>query len=114
MVCWRCGSRHLGAISSAGERFVHTEEVTGSIPVSPTGSGGLCPRRARTGSPVLCWGAEPPNPPTVRASDDPAWLGRVVTSGGGGRPGVRGGRGPGRPSFVGEVGSPPRPERAQI
>ena len=28
-----CASR---AISSAGERFVHTEEVTGSIPVSPT------------------------------------------------------------------------------
>ncbi len=26
-----------GAISSAGERFVHTEEVTGSIPVSRTG-----------------------------------------------------------------------------
>src|SRR5947208_12632311 len=26
----------LRAISSAGERFVHTEEVTGSIPVSPT------------------------------------------------------------------------------
>ena len=25
-----------GAISSGGERFVHTEEVTGSIPVSPT------------------------------------------------------------------------------
>src|SRR4051812_31489822 len=24
------------AISSGGERFVHTEEVTGSIPVSPT------------------------------------------------------------------------------
>jgi hypothetical protein len=24
------------AVSSAGERFVHTEEVTGSIPVSPT------------------------------------------------------------------------------
>src|SRR5438067_10151004 len=24
------------AISSAGERFVHTEEATGSIPVSPT------------------------------------------------------------------------------
>jgi hypothetical protein len=24
------------AIGSAGERFVHTEEVTGSIPVSPT------------------------------------------------------------------------------
>jgi hypothetical protein len=26
----------LRAISSGGERFVHTEEVTGSIPVSPT------------------------------------------------------------------------------
>ena len=26
----------MRAISSAGERFVHTEEVTGSIPVSPT------------------------------------------------------------------------------
>lgn len=30
------GSRRGRAISSAGERFVHTEEVTGSIPVSPT------------------------------------------------------------------------------
>ena|SRR5437763_16739558 len=29
-------SHREGAISSAGERFVHTEEVTGSIPVSPT------------------------------------------------------------------------------
>jgi hypothetical protein len=28
--------RRSRAISSAGERFVHTEEVTGSIPVSPT------------------------------------------------------------------------------
>ena len=28
--------RPARAISSAGERFVHTEEVTGSIPVSPT------------------------------------------------------------------------------
>ena len=27
------------AIGSAGERLVHTEEVTGSIPVSPTRSG---------------------------------------------------------------------------
>ena len=26
----------LRAIGSAGERLVHTEEVTGSIPVSPT------------------------------------------------------------------------------
>ena len=34
-----------GAISSAGERFVHTEEVTGSIPVSPTRF-----RRSETGS----------------------------------------------------------------
>jgi hypothetical protein len=39
------GSAELGpvsvpgarAIGSAGERLVHTEEVTGSIPVSPTG-----------------------------------------------------------------------------
>ena len=31
-----CGCGQRGAISSAGERFVHTEEVTGSIPVSPT------------------------------------------------------------------------------
>ena len=29
------------AISSAGERFVHTEEVTGSIPVSPTSTNSL-------------------------------------------------------------------------
>jgi hypothetical protein len=26
----------LWAISSVGERFLHTEEATGSIPVSPT------------------------------------------------------------------------------
>jgi hypothetical protein len=30
------GAGRRRAISSAGERFVHTEEVTGSIPVSPT------------------------------------------------------------------------------
>jgi hypothetical protein len=30
------GSFLQRAISSGGERFVHTEEVTGSIPVSPT------------------------------------------------------------------------------
>ncbi len=35
------------AISSAGERFVHTEEVTGSIPVSPTEQGPV--RIERTG-----------------------------------------------------------------
>src|SRR5690349_3530955 len=40
---WHAGRRGrwgkvccAGAISSGGERFVHTEEVTGSIPVSPT------------------------------------------------------------------------------
>ena len=33
------GSRGPRAISSGGERFVHTEEVTGSIPVSPTHKG---------------------------------------------------------------------------
>src|SRR5262245_35139694 len=32
----RYRGRASRAISSAGERFVHTEEVTGSIPVSPT------------------------------------------------------------------------------
>jgi hypothetical protein len=32
----RVQSSGARAISSAGERFVHTEEVTGSIPVSPT------------------------------------------------------------------------------
>src|SRR5690606_8564218 len=31
------------AISSVGERFVHTEEVTGSNPVSPTGRAGPSP-----------------------------------------------------------------------
>jgi hypothetical protein len=36
MIVRYCG-RASRAISSAGERFVHTEEVTGSIPVSPTG-----------------------------------------------------------------------------
>jgi hypothetical protein len=31
------------AIGSAGERFVHTEEVTGSIPVSPTSKQAVAP-----------------------------------------------------------------------
>src|SRR5690606_10026524 len=35
------------AISSAGERFVHTEEVTGSIPVSPTTLSPARPRQRR-------------------------------------------------------------------
>jgi hypothetical protein len=44
-----CTSR---AISSAGEHFVHTEGVTGSIPVSPTKAiGGLVAWKARAGSP---------------------------------------------------------------
>src|SRR3984957_9604414 len=33
----RCDEKRRRAIGSAGERLVHTEEVTGSIPVSPTG-----------------------------------------------------------------------------
>jgi hypothetical protein len=33
--------RRARAIGSAGERLVHTEEVTGSIPVSPTQIGRL-------------------------------------------------------------------------
>src|SRR5436305_6348061 len=32
--CYSCSCSR--ALSSAGERFVHTEEVTGSIPVAPT------------------------------------------------------------------------------
>src|SRR5690606_30991346 len=39
------GGRAGRAISSAGERFVHTEEVTGSIPVSPTTVKGHFPVR---------------------------------------------------------------------
>src|SRR5579863_8088668 len=37
LCCLRAGYGHASrAIGSAGERLVHTEEVTGSIPVSPT------------------------------------------------------------------------------
>jgi hypothetical protein len=37
LCCLRAGDGHASrAIGSAGERLVHTEEVTGSIPVSPT------------------------------------------------------------------------------
>jgi hypothetical protein len=35
-VKWLCYTRVPWAISSVGERFPHTEEATGSIPVSPT------------------------------------------------------------------------------
>src|SRR4029450_9897325 len=42
------------ALSSAGERFPDTEEVTGSIPVAPTSDlGDPCPQRSRTGSLVM-------------------------------------------------------------
>jgi hypothetical protein len=42
-----------GAIGAVVARFVHTEEVTGSNPVSPTQSiGDVCPRKARTSSPA--------------------------------------------------------------
>ena len=37
--------RRARAIGSAGERLVHTEEVTGSIPVSPTQASGRFPVR---------------------------------------------------------------------
>src|SRR5690349_11212151 len=40
------------AIGSAGERLVHTEEVTGSIPVSPTRS------EAYRNLEVIVWGAK--------------------------------------------------------
>ena len=39
------------AIGSAGERLVHTEEVTGSIPVSPTRSEAYCSLEAIVGEP---------------------------------------------------------------
>jgi hypothetical protein len=54
-----CASR---AISSAGERFVHTEEATGSIPVSPTSKPAgqrLVPRPAGFFVPAMC----PPGSP---------------------------------------------------
>jgi hypothetical protein len=42
------------AIGSAGERLVHTEEVTGSIPVSPTQvSGNQRPFQDQVGQPLL-------------------------------------------------------------
>jgi uncharacterized protein YndB with AHSA1/START domain len=47
------------AISSAGERFVHTEEVTGSIPVSPTSPRPDCQQAVRPRS-FPGWPASPP------------------------------------------------------
>jgi hypothetical protein len=74
------GSR---AISSAGERFVHTEEVTGSIPVSPTSARATCvrgkrgpgrPRRVCSASPRVAGGFAHPYPPGL-------WLRRAVGCG---------------------------------
>ena len=56
------------AIGSAGERLVHTEEVTGSIPVSPTSRlmlvGAL--RAPSAWAAVLSRGPEPPDPHGTR------------------------------------------------
>ena len=70
--------QQIRAIGAVVARFVHTEEVTGSNPVSPTKStGDSCPRKARTGSPSSCCaaalrlpraGAPPPAPPCAFAS----------------------------------------------
>jgi hypothetical protein len=43
----RPSGQRARAIGSAGERLVHTEEVTGSIPVSPTQVRGRLPSRDR-------------------------------------------------------------------
>ena len=52
LVCSSSAGRDTGlltrAIGSAGERLVHTEEVTGSIPVSPTQVSGLIARAKPT------------------------------------------------------------------
>src|SRR5579859_760598 len=62
------------AIGSAGERLVHTEEVTGSIPVSPTRSEAMwVSLKLPVGAiPVAKWSASG----YARAYDGPAWLGR--------------------------------------
>jgi hypothetical protein len=53
MIVRYCG-RASRAISSAGERFVHTEEVTGSIPVSPTHITAGQPRFSPEAFPMSC------------------------------------------------------------
>jgi hypothetical protein len=55
------------AIGSAGERLVHTEEVTGSIPVSPTelAWAGRWPSATSPRPAVSARGAEPPGTPTI-------------------------------------------------
>src|SRR4029453_10259385 len=69
MIVRYCG-RASRAISSAGERFVHTEEVTGSIPVSPTSKPAgqrLVPRPAGFLVPNPCQTRERSKPPPFRA-----------------------------------------------
>src|SRR6516225_6699739 len=62
------------AIGSAGERLVHTEEVTGSIPVSPTRSEAMrAPLKMAVGAiPVAKWSASR----YAHAYGGPTWLGR--------------------------------------
>ncbi len=59
---WR--SRAYGAVVA---RFVHTEEVTGSNPVTPTATSERCARRGRAGSFGSVPGTQPPHP----AGDSP-------------------------------------------
>ena len=62
------------AIGSAGERLVHTEEVTGSIPVSPTRSEAMraSVKMAVGAIPVAKWSASL----YAHAYGGPTWLGR--------------------------------------
>lgn len=65
----RCGPSR--AISSAGERFVHTEEVTGSIPVSPTTLAHFRGRTPRSGiRPFVIWTVVGPRDQTSRPVPD--------------------------------------------
>ncbi len=80
-------SRQGRAISSAGERFVHTEEVTGSIPVSPTTDQRSFPTREaasfavrdvrpreRNGSALpFTWAQSPPGPIALRRETLSPW-----------------------------------------
>jgi hypothetical protein len=113
LLCGGCGAAdRLGtrAIGSAGERLVHTEEVTGSIPVSPTrsqavrgaraaffdlcaatgaavaaGPSRLCPRCRRAS--CVAPGALPAKAPSFRRSSLASWQERR-------RPSARTGSGP--------------------
>ena len=70
----------LRAISSAGERFVHTEEVTGSIPVSPTKLRlPLSAESADRGACHFCPGAEPRGPHVLVGAVCGTGSGRVLS-----------------------------------